>query len=62
MITIKITNPKQIIENEKGWLMAKIAPLSGDIQERVEAAIVEELKQNFEKRNIKAIISMVRDE
>jgi len=62
MITIKILNPKQIIENEKHWLISRFAPLFVDVKTQVEKAVVAELQQVFRERGIEAEIRVVKDE
>lgn len=61
MITIKITNPKEIVKNERNWLLSKIAPFFVDVESRVEEALVEQLKEVFKEKNIQAVIEIVPD-
>lgn len=62
MITIKILNAREIVENEKGAVVSRLAPFFVDINSRVEEEIVRQLEEVFAERNIRAIISIVPDE
>ena len=62
MITIKITNHKEIVKNERNWLLSKIAPLFVDVESRVEEALVEQLKEVFKEQNIQAVIEIVPED
>ena len=62
MITIKILNPKEVLENERHWLVSKFAPLFVDVKRQVEKAVVAELQQVFRERGIEAEIRIVKDE
>ncbi len=62
MIIIKITNARQISENEKGWLLSKVAHHFTDIQLKVEEEIASEIQKAFSARNIEAVISVVKDD
>jgi hypothetical protein len=61
MITIKIINHKEIVKNERNWLLSKIAPFFVDVESRVEEALVEQLKEVFKEKNIQAVIEIVPD-
>jgi predicted outer membrane protein len=62
MITIKITNAKQIVERERNWLVAKFAPHFINVQTKVEQEIAKEIKKSLEERNFQAIVSVVKDD
>lgn len=62
MIKIKIKNHKQIVANERSWLISKIAPIFVDLEQRVEEAIVHEIQEVFDRKNIKALIHIVRED
>ena len=62
MITIKITNAEEIVKNERHWIVSKIAPFFVDVESKVEEAIVEEIKEVFARRNIRAEIAIVRED
>lgn len=59
MITIKILNPRQVVAQERGRLVARVASYFIDLERRVEEEIVKEIQKVFEERNIKAEISIV---
>ena len=60
MITIKITNAREIVERERSWLLAKLAPYFVDVQTRVEQEIAEEIKKSLHEKNIQAVIAVVK--
>ena len=61
MITIRILNTREIVENEKGKLVSKIAPFFTDLERKVEEEIVKELQKSLAERNVIAEISIVRE-
>jgi hypothetical protein len=61
MITIKITNAQEILERERIWFIAKLAPYFVDVQLQVEKEIAKELEKSLEARNIQTIVSVVSD-
>jgi hypothetical protein len=61
MITIKITNAQEILEREKNWFIAKLAPYFVDVQLQIEKEIAKELEKSLEARNIQTIVSVVSD-
>lgn len=61
MITIKITNSREIVATEKGRLVSHIAPLFVNLERKVEEEIVREIDRIFRERNIQAIITIVDD-
>lgn len=54
MIKIKIHNVHEIVEQEKSWLISKIAPFVVDVERKVEESIVQQLQQVFVEKNIVA--------
>lgn len=62
MITIKITNAQEIVERERNWFIAKLAPYFIDVQIKVEKEIAKEIKNSLEERNIQAVVSVVKDD
>ena len=60
MITIKITNTSEIIERERSWFIAKLAPYLFDVQSRIEKKIAEEIKKSLLAKNIQAVVSVVK--
>ena len=61
MIKIKIKNIHEIVEQEKNWFISKMAPFFVDVEQKVEEAIVAQLKEVFNSKNIKAEIKIERD-
>jgi len=61
MITIKITNAQEIVERERNWFVAKLAPYFIDVQNRVEEEIAEEIKKSLQEKNIQVMVSVVKD-
>ena len=62
MITIKITNAQEILEREKNWFIAKLAPCFVDVQLQIEKEIAKELEKSLETRNIETIVSVVKND
>jgi hypothetical protein len=62
MITIKITNAREIVERERNWLIAKLAPYFIDLQSRVEKEIAKEIEKSLQERNIQSVVSVVNDD
>ena len=56
MITIKIINIKELVEQQRGWLVAKMGSLFTDLEAKVETIIIEEIEDTFKKKGVKAII------
>lgn len=62
MITIKITNPEEIVKNERNWLLSKIAPFFVDVESKVEEALAKQLEEVFRERNIQAVIEIIPED
>ena len=62
MITIKITNARQIVETESNWFVAKLAPYFVDVQTRVENEIAKEIEKALVERKIQAVVSVVEED
>ncbi len=56
MITIKITNVEDVVEKQKGWLVANVVGAFVDLEERVEAIVIEKLREALAKEGVQAII------
>jgi len=54
MITIEITNIDELVKEHRGSLSALLGKLVTDIEGEVERIVMNELKEEFEKRGIKA--------
>jgi hypothetical protein len=59
MITIKITNAKQIVTEKKGWLVANVVGAVVDMEAQVEAIVVEHLRASLASEGVEAIIEQV---
>jgi len=59
MITIKITNTKQIVTEKKGWLVANLVGVVVDMEAQVEAIVVERLRASLASEGVEAIIEQV---
>jgi len=62
MITIKITNVQEIVERERNWFVAKMAPFFSDVQTRVEKEIAKKIAKSLEERNIQVVVSVVEED
>jgi hypothetical protein len=56
MITIKITNVEAVVEQSKGWFVANVVGALVDLEPRVEAIIIEKLRESFASEGIEAVI------
>ena len=56
MITIKITNAEAIVEKQKGWFMANVVGAFVDLDARVEAVVIEKLRESLAKEGVEAVI------
>jgi hypothetical protein len=59
MITVKITNTKQIVTEKKGWLVANLVGAVVDMEAQVEAIVVERLRASLASEGVEAIIEQV---
>jgi hypothetical protein len=56
MITIKITNVDEVVEQNKGWFVANVVGALVDLEPRVEAMVIEKLRESFASQGIEAVI------
>jgi hypothetical protein len=56
MITIKITNVDAVVERSKGWFVANVVGALVDLEPRVEAIVIEKLRESFASQGIEAVI------
>jgi hypothetical protein len=56
MITIKITNVDVVVEQSKGWFVANVVGALVDMEPRVEAIVIEKLRESFASQGIDAVI------
>ncbi len=62
MITIRIENAEEIVKQEKGFFVSKLAPYFIDIQAKVEQAIAEEIRTALQEKNVEAEVVVVADQ
>lgn len=60
MITIKITNTKQIVLEKKGWFVANVLGAVVDLDGEVEAIVMERLRAALTSEGVEAILEQVR--
>jgi hypothetical protein len=56
MITIKITNVDEVVSKQKGWFVANVVGALVDLEPRVEAIVMERLREALAKEGIEAVI------
>jgi hypothetical protein len=56
MITIKITNVDELVTESKGWFVANVVGSFVDLEPRVEAIVIERLRESFATEGIQAVI------
>lgn len=59
MITIEITNLDELVKEHRGPLSALFGKLVSDVEGEVERIIMNELKEEFEKRGIRANMTSI---
>lgn len=59
MITIEINNLDELVKEHRGALSALFGKLVTDVEGEVERIVMEELKEEFEKRGIKARMTSI---
>jgi hypothetical protein len=56
MITITITNVQDVVEKQKGWIVANVAGAFVDLEEKVEEVVIEKLRAALTAEGVEAII------
>jgi hypothetical protein len=56
MIAIKITNVDDVVEKQKGWFVANVVGAFVDLQARVEAVVIEKLREALAREGVEAVI------
>jgi hypothetical protein len=56
MITIKITNVDDVVTKSRGWFVANVVGAVVDLEPRVEAIVIERLRESFRSEGIEAVI------
>jgi hypothetical protein len=59
MITIEITNLDELVKEHRGPLSALLGKLVTDVEGEVERIVMGELREEFEKRGIKANMASI---
>ena len=59
MITIKINNATQIVEEKKGWFVANVVGVVVDMELQVEAVVMERLRATLISEGVAATIAQV---
>lgn len=56
MITIKLTNIDDVVARRQGWFVAHVVGVFVDLEARVEAIVIEQLRASLDKEGIEAVI------
>ena len=56
MITIKLTNVDDVVQQRKGWFVASVVGAFVDLEARVEAVVMEKLRESLKSEGIEAVI------
>jgi len=56
MITIKITNVEEVVQNSKGWFVANVVGAFVDLEARVEEIVVARLRESLAAEGVQAVI------
>lgn len=56
MITIKITNVDEIVEQQKGWFVAKVVGALVDLEPKVEDVVMAQIRIALAEQGIAAIV------
>ncbi len=59
MITIKITNTEQLVLAKKGWFVANVVGAFVDMEEQVEAIVMERIRASLASEGVAAIVEQV---
>ena len=54
MITIEITNLDELVKEHRGPLTAMLGKIVADVEGEVEKIIIEEIRNEFERRGVRA--------
>ena len=56
MITITITNVQDVVEKQKGWIVANVVGTFVDLEEKVEEIVIEKLRAALAQEGVEAVI------
>ena len=59
MILIEITNVKDLVKDERGWLTAQLGSYLTDLEAKVEAQVIAHLQQGLAERGLETNIASV---
>ena len=59
MITIKISNAREVVLAKKGWFVANIAGAIVDLEAEVEAVVMERLRATLAAEGVEATVERV---
>ena len=59
MILIEITNVKDLVKDERGWLTAQLGSYLTDLEAKVEAQVIAQLQQGLADRGLETNIASV---
>lgn len=59
MIVIEITNIKELVQDQEGWLTAQIGSMISDLEAKVEAQVIEQIQESFAQKGVQANIASV---
>ena len=61
MITIKITNSHEVVEEKKGWFVANVVGSFVDLESRVEEIVMEKLRDALAREGVVAVVARSTD-
>ena len=59
VITIRITNAEEVVENQSGWFAAHIGGVFVDLHEKVEDVVAERIRASLSAEGVDAVIERV---
>jgi hypothetical protein len=59
MITIRITNAKEVVRKHKGWLVQRVGGMVVEWEEIVERRVIAQIQQELAKSGVEAAIEHV---
>jgi hypothetical protein len=61
MITIRITNPDDVVRRQKGAVVAAVGGLFVDLADKVEAAVADQVRAALAANGVEALVERVPD-
>ena len=59
MITIRITNAKEVVRKHKGWLVQKVGGMVVEWEEIVERKLIGQIREKLAEAGVEAVIEQV---